>query len=180
MARAKDRIGESRVMNNGQEAAIVCYRSATDIDVRFTVGYIAKHVTYSNFKRGGISNPNISLKKQRLGECRFMNNGMKATITRYNKATDLEIKFEDGLVVSCYNYNNFRNGLISHPSVTVAAIKGKKTRQMNAAMHQGEIAYTKSGQRMILSEYRSADDCDVVFDDGTLKCHIQYGSFLVP
>ena len=53
------RTGEKRIMNCGMEAEIICYRSSTDIDVRFADQTIIKNKSYGSFVRGCISNPNL-------------------------------------------------------------------------------------------------------------------------
>ncbi len=37
---------------NGQQMVIINYRNADDIDVEFDDGYIKKHCSFGNFKKG--------------------------------------------------------------------------------------------------------------------------------
>lgn len=79
-----DRVGETRVMNCGMEATIIRYGKYSDIDIRFEDGKVVVHKKYDQFKKGEIANPNMKVSaKNRLGETRMMNCGMKATIIRY-------------------------------------------------------------------------------------------------
>lgn len=55
----KDRTGEERIMNCGQRAKIIKYRSATDIDIKFESGYVSKHKAYNNFLTGKIVDKSI-------------------------------------------------------------------------------------------------------------------------
>ena len=48
------RIGETNIANNGLKMTIIAYRRASDIDIQFEDGTIAKHRTYTNFKKGSI------------------------------------------------------------------------------------------------------------------------------
>ena len=117
MASKIDRVGETRIMNCGMEATIIRYGGATDIDVHFEDGTVVKHKTYRAFKKGSISNPNIKASAETcLGETRMMNCGMKATIIRYGKHTDIDIRFEDGAVVEHKVYDPFKKAksLIGH------------------------------------------------------------------
>ena len=58
MAEKKDRIGETRLNNNGEEMRIVRYGGKADIDVQFVKdGTIVEHREYKNFKKGYIKNP---------------------------------------------------------------------------------------------------------------------------
>ena len=152
----KDRLGEARMMNCGMEATIIRYGTCADIDVRFEDGTVAVHKTYNAFKKGEIANQNI--KASRLGETRMMNCGMEATIIRYGKAIDIDVRFEDGKVVMHKAYDKFKKGSIAHPSTTAKARLGE-TRMMNCDMEATIIRYGNS------------KDIDVRFEDGTTaKC----------
>ena len=54
------RIGETRIMNNGQKAIIIKYKKYNDINIKFEDNTIVYHKTYNNFKKGRIRNPNIT------------------------------------------------------------------------------------------------------------------------
>ena len=156
MATKTDRLGETRMMNCGIEATIIRYGRCDDIDVRFEDGTVAVHKTYNAFKKGEIANQNI--KASRLGETRMMNCGMEATIIRYGKAIDIDVRFEDGKVVVHKAYDKFEKGNIAHPSTTAEARLGE-TRMMNCDMEATIIRYGNS------------KDIDVRFKDGTIaKC----------
>ena len=119
MASKIDRLGETRVMKCGMEAIIIRYRKAIDIDVRFEDGTVVERKTYSAFKKGSISNPNIKASAETcLGDTRMMNCGMKATIIRYEGATEIDVRFEDGTVVKHGVYGNFKKGEIAHESLS--------------------------------------------------------------
>ena len=118
MAAKIDRLGETRMMNCGMEATIIRYGGATDIDVRFEDGAVAKNKAYGEFKKGGIAHPSTTA-KARLGETRMMNCSMKATIIRYENADDINICFEDGKVVEHKTYRAFKKGYIAHRSLSL-------------------------------------------------------------
>ena len=56
----------------------------------------------------------MAAKIDRVGETRMMNCGMKATIIRYGKAIDIDVRFEDGTVVKHKSYSKFKKGGIAH------------------------------------------------------------------
>ena len=118
---AEARLGETRMMNCGMEATIIRYGGSTDIDVCFEDGTMIGHKIYDNFKRGVIVNPNFN---PHLGEIRMMNCGMEATIIRYGRSDDIDIRFEDGPVVEHKTYDNFKRGAIAHRSLSL--IHGSK------------------------------------------------------
>ena len=162
-----DRLGETRMMKCGMEAIIIRYRKAIDIDVRFEDGTVVKRKTYSAFKKGSISNPNIKASAETcLGETRMMNCGMKATIIRYGKYSDIDICFEDGKVVEHKAYDTFKKGSITNPNIKVSA--------ENCL---GETRMMKCGMEAIIIRYRKAIDIDVRFEDGIEAVHKTYNSF---
>lgn len=119
-------IGERRIMNCGMEATIIEWIGVNDIDVRFEDGTVVCHKSYSNYKKGGITNPQISRKcdktrlsnsrAKHLGETRMMNCGMNATIIEWNAANDINIMFDDGTIVTKKSYSNYCKGGIRNPN----------------------------------------------------------------
>ena len=161
-ASAENRLGETRMMKCGMEATIIRYGTCADIDIRFEDGTVAVHKTYNAFKKGEIANQNI--KASRLSETRMMNCGMEATIIRYGKAIDIDVRFEDGKVVVHKAYDKFKKGSIAHPSTTAKARLGE-TRMMNCDMEATII------------RYGGANDIDVRFEDGKVVEHKTYRAF---
>ena len=164
-ASAENRFGETKMMNCGMEATIIRYGGATDIDVRFEDGAVAKNKAYGEFKKGGIAHPSTTA-KARLGETRMMNCGMKATIIRYENADDINICFEDGKVVEHKTYRAFKKGYIAHQNtnVPVEARLGE-TRMMNC------------GMEATITRYENNMDIDVRFEDGTVAKRKAYSAF---
>ena len=161
---AKNRLGETRMMNCGVEATIIRYGTCADIDVRFEDGTVAVHKTYNAFKKGEIANQNI--KASRLGETRMMNCGMKATIIRYGKAIDIDVRFEDGPVVKHKSYSKFKKGEIANPNIkTFTEVRLGETRMMNCGIEATIIRYGR------------CDDIDVRFEDGAVAKNKAYGEF---
>ena len=161
MATKTDRLGETRMMNCDMEATIIRYNGVRDIDVRFEDGAMAKHKAYDSFKKGKIANPNIKASvENRLGETRMMNCGMEATIIRYGRNNDIDVRFEDGTVVEHKAYDSFKKGEIAKRNIKASA-KDRlgETRMMNCGIEATIIRYGK------------AIDIDVCFKDGAIaKC----------
>ena len=155
-------LGETQMMNCGMEATIIRYEGNTNIDVRFEDENVVEHKTYNAFKKGEIANQNI--KASRLSETRMMNCGMEATIIRYGKAIDIDVRFEDGKVVVHKAYDKFKKGSIVHPSTTAKA-------------RLGETRMMKCGMEATIIRYEGATDIDVRFEDGTVVKHGVYGNF---
>ena len=64
-----------------------------------------------------MSQVNQKLQKERIGQTKTMNNGLKATIIQYRSAHDIDVQFEDGTIVKNKVYSRFINGAIGHPTV---------------------------------------------------------------
>ena len=165
MASKIDRVGETRVMKCGMKATIIRYGGATDIDVRFEDGAVAKNKAYGEFKRSNIAHPSTTA-EGRLGETRMMSCGMKSTIIRYENADDINICFEDGKVVEHKTYDTFKKGSITNPNMKVSA----KNRL-------GETKIMNCGMEATIIQYKNAMDIDVRFEDGTVAVHRQYNQF---
>ena len=159
------RLGETRMMNCGMEATIIRYGGATDIDVRFEDGAVAKNKAYGEFKKGGIAHPSTTA-KARLGETRMMKCGMKATIIRYENADDINICFEDGKVVEHKTYRAFKKGYIAHQNTNVPV-----------EARLGETQMMNCGMEATIIRYENSRDIDVRFEDGKVVGHKAYGTF---
>ena len=108
----------------------------------------------------------MATKTNRLGETRMMNCGMEATIIRYGKAIDIDVRFEDGKVVVHKAYDKFKKGSIAHPSTKVSA----KDRL-------GETNIMNCGMEATIIQYAKYTDIDVRFEDGAVVEHKVYGAF---
>ena len=166
-ASAENCLGETRMMNCGMKATIIRYENYKDIDVRFEDEAVVVHRQYNQFKKGKIANPNMKASAEdRLGETRVMNCGMKATIIRYGKYTDIDVRFEDGIEAVHKTYNSFKKGNIAHQKTNVSAeARLGETRMMNCGMEATII------------RYGNATDIDVRFEDGTVVKDRRYEDF---
>ena len=163
----KDRLGETRMMNCGMEATIIRYESAKDMDVCFKDGAIVEHRKYDSFKRGEIANPNMKVSaKNRLGETRMMKCGMEATIIRYNRCDNINVRFEDGAVVKHRKYREFKKGEIANPNI-----------KTSAENRLGETWMMNCGMEATIIRYGGCNDIDVRFEDGAVAKHKLYDPF---
>ena len=163
----KDRLGETRMMNCGMEATIIRYESAKDMDVCFKDGAIVEHRKYDSFKRGEIANPNMKVSaKNRLGETRMMNCGMKATIIRYGNNGDIDVRFEDRTIAKRKGYGDFKKGKIANPNI-----------KTSAENRLGETWMMNCGMEATIIRYGGCNDIDVRFEDGAVAKHKLYDPF---
>ena len=92
---AINRIGETRMMKCGLKATIIKYNNNKDINIKFEDNTTICNKTYLSFKKGIIRHPTIKTKKtDHTGETRMMKCGLKATITQYDNAHNINIQFE--------------------------------------------------------------------------------------
>jgi hypothetical protein len=158
-------------MKNGRQATIINYHSSQKVDVQFEDGVVRSGVTYYSFKNGNVSHPDDAeekMRNKRLGEARVMNSGERVEIIAYRTFKDVDVQFEDGVVVKNVKYNNFKKGSILHPSNTPEAIAERRIGETNT-MSSGVIA--------TIIAYRSSSDMDVEFSDGSVREHVRYDTF---
>ena len=115
----KNRVGEERYNNQNLLMKIIEYYGANHMDVLFEDGYIAKNVTYQNFKKGNILNHNIKQiirNKYKIGEIKENYQGCKMQLLKYNNCRNIVVKFLDEY--SCIvntTYKTFKNGKVRNP-----------------------------------------------------------------
>ena len=165
------RLGETKVMNDGEKATIVRYKSSKNIDVQFEDGEIVKNVKYNNFKNGSVRHPknsNEALATKRVGETMIMGCGIEATIIAYRGHSDIDIEFADGTIRSNVRYGSFKDGQIAHPS---------QTKDHHQACRVGETKIMNNGRLAKIIKYNSYQDIDVQFEDGEIRHGVSYSYF---
>ena len=180
------RINEKRTMKDGHEAQIIAYRGACDIDIKFDTGEVQCNKTYRSFLAGGLrvskekkekqaqKQKVESLKAERIGETLTMNNGLAAIVIAYRTANDIDVRFEDGVVVKNKAYSSFKNGHIAHPTKKTSST-AKRIRPVKDRL--GEVNTMGNGMSAKIVAYRSSNDISVEFEDGVIVEHVRYGNF---
>ncbi len=169
----KERENETVRASNGLMMKIKEYRTANDIDIEFEDGVVVYNKTYAGFKKGCVphpTKPQDKCKKNRIGEENLACNGLLMKIVGYRNKRDIDIEFEDGVIVKNKTYKSFQSGYVKHPYIS--CIKPTINRK-------GEISLARNGMRMKIKEYRTNDDIDVEFDDGTTVEHKSYQNFRI-
>lgn len=101
----------------------------------------------------------MSKKEERLNLIRKTNEGKTATIIAYRNSNDIDIKFEDGVIVTHKKYANFIAGKIKYPKI------GEKKKMYN-------------NKYATIIAYRNSNDIDIEFEDGSIAYHKRYGDFV--
>ena len=114
---AEERIGETRLSNNGLIMTITAYRKTTDIDVTFENGVVVKNKTYDKFKKGRIYiiDQTINLNESKINKTNQAKNGCNMTIIKYVNKNNIDIAFDNKMIVKNKTYYNFTIGLIGFP-----------------------------------------------------------------
>lgn len=106
----------------------------------------------------------MSRLKSRVGETNTSFEGQLMTIITYRSNKDIDIKFEDGIVVTNKHYTHFKSGTIKNP-------------HKDALERVGESNTATNGQRMTILAYHSYDNIDIRFEDGTIVLNKGYSEF---
>lgn len=175
-----DRIGEEVLARNGQKMKIIAIRNAKDIDVEFDDGTVVKNVVYSNFKKGLISNPNNTWYKTRVrlikesleGKGKYSTyTGEYAKVIKYEGDGKVRIQFKNGVEKVILTPKFLKGKFYSCATV------GEAIKIRDAKKRVGEHWHSTYGQDMKIIAYRSSQDIDVEFEDGTVVEHTTYGHF---
>ena len=102
--------------------------------------------------------------KSRVNETSLSFEGQLMTIIAYRNNKDIDIRFEDGVIVTNKTYFHFKNGTIKNP-------------QKLELERSGEVVRANNGQMMKIIAYRRYDDIDIQFEDGTVVYNKEYASF---
>ena len=184
-----NRIGETKLMNNGMKATIVDYKRANNIKIEFEDKTIVENKSYRNFINGSIANPNLKkknkkektiedirniLKKKytnekewsRIGEVKKMNIGGYGIITKYSSFKDMSVWFNNKTYTH-QHYADFKNGEI---------ITSKERKEKSKTMI-GTTNKMLNGKWASIIKYRNIDDIDVQFENGEILEHVRYIKF---
>ena len=159
------RVGEQSISYNGEKVVIVAYRHCKDIDVQFEDGTIV-NTTYESFLCRKLKNPNF-YKTNYIGNTSVAVNGLKMTVIAYRTSKDIDVRFEDGVVVRHKTYRMFKLGKIGHPTV-------KPDRHKNRV---GEENNAYCGLNMTIVDYINTMDMTVQFEDGYTVSGVRYSYF---
>jgi len=163
------RIGETNINTQGCEMTIIAYRGSHDMDIQFEDGVIVTKAQYVSFRDGKISCKKRAMTMiDRVGETNIDAQGCEMTIIAYRGSHDMDIQFEDGVIVTKAQYVSFRDGKIR---------RTRKKRAMTMINRVGETNINTQGCKMTIIAYRGSHDIDIQFEDGVIVTEAQYVSF---
>ena len=116
----------------------------------------------------------ITQKDERIGQTNLAKIGLMMTIIAYKDCNDIDIQFEDGVIVRHKRYRNFLSGNIIHPDYSAH----RKVAPDMILKRIGETNKSnRTGMMMTIIEYRNCHDIDVKFENGEIVQHCDYQSF---
>lgn len=169
------RLKERFTMRNGMSGQIIEYRKATDCDFRFDDGTVIKHLTYYQIANKSVKNPNIQnvkiTKKQNeiVGNENMMKCGLNCRVICYRNSLDIDVRFDDGVIVEHVALCAFERKQIKHP--TLKSLRDKKTLCNSEAKKKriGKHKISNSGMKMEIIDYISFKEVLVRFSNGVEK-----------
>lgn len=182
----KDRTGETNVNKIGLNMTIIKYRYANDIDIRFDDGSIVEHKYYSHFKSGSVLHPSQNIhdsvsayakrksrryKNKYIGQKKAMNCGNTCEITEYESSKKITVTFEKTGSTVTTSLKRFREGSIQDPDLDVTQLTQNRQKRL------GRKTTAECGMEMTVTAYRSSNDIDVTFQDGTKVEKRSYSEF---
>ena len=113
------------------------------------------------------------VKSYRIGEKKVMRNEMIAEIISYRRNNDIDVKYEDGLIVKHIRYNNFVQGGLKRDDKKPIIWRYLSPRKN----YIGRKRRTLNGYRTLLA-INDDSTIDYIDDDGTLVKQGSYSTFL--
>ena len=151
----KHRLEEKHITNDNYNITIIEYFGCNNCTVKFDDGTILTKLQYGNIKSGCVKKP----KQHRVGEVYKTNQGYNIEIIKYNSATDITVRFEDGVTLDNTSYYRIKEGSIKRPNSSKI----------------GEKFLTRQGCEIEVVQYFNSSNCTIKFDNGVLMKNVQYG-----
>ena len=114
----------------------------------------------------------MSIHKYDVGYTHTNRQGLTYTVIAYRNRSDIDVKFEDGLVVEHIPVTKINQDTLYHPDYPVP--KRKKT---PIDKRLGETKPNKQESKMTIITYRDCDNIDIQFENGFVVEHTNYTLF---
>lgn len=164
-------IGKTKISKIGQKMTIVGYRNKEDVDIQVD-DVLYEHVAVRQFTNGVIgtrSGSNHHLFKDHSGEVNYNTLGLRMIIVNYRNYNDIDVQFDDGVIIEHRSYHHFREGTIDNPNFS--------RKNYLSIRHIGERSISSNGVGMQITEYAGSLDITIQFDTGCVLLHKHYYDF---
>ncbi len=163
----KSYLGKENIASNGMKMRVIKEYKKKDtsiklLDVEFEDGYIKKGTFVSQFNEGRVKNPNFTIKDFRnknkyLGQTKELLDGDVITVIDYKNSDHILVKHKDG-----------REEVITEKFLK----SNKKLLKECISKYVGYSKRMRNAQVATIIAYRSYEDIDIQFEDGTVVEHI--------
>lgn len=157
----KNAIGKKFLNYKGEEATIIEYRNAKDVDVIFNDGEMCKNTTMAQIRKGlfvkdcenqrSIEN----MKRKYIGKIFSSSNGETATVLDYKNNNEIYVEFSDGY--KCYITAKHLNRDFAHP------LKSSKNIENMKKKYEGLFFTTNKGYKCRVLNYISSNNVLIEF-----------------
>lgn len=165
-------IGYTNTSHNGMTYEVIDYISTKNVKVKFEDGTIVQSCSY-DVNHGTVPHPTYTARMYKrdchIGETTNACSGVKMTIIAFRTYNDIDVKFEDGVVVTHKNYGSFKKGEIKHPLGTGKGVLPSNRIGMKVQQKCGEVAE--------IIDYIDQLNVTVRFEDGTILEKRRYSAF---
>lgn len=115
--------------------------------------------------------------KKYIGQSKEQKNTKNATIIRYDNYYDIDVQFDDGIVVEHTSVAKWKNGNIDHPNID----NGKKRDNANERAKKRYIGISKKmkcGLMATIIDYKDCKNVTIQFEDGQIREGIRSDHFM--
>lgn len=111
-------------------------------------------------------------RKYTVGYTQTNQQGLNYTVIEYRNRLDIDIKFEDGLIMEHIPVTKINQNTLYHPDYPIP-----KNNRTPVDQRLGETKENNQGRQMTIIAYRDARDIDIQFSNGFIVEHTQYQLF---
>lgn len=110
--------------------------------------------------------------KYDVGYTKTNRQGLSYKVITYRNTKDVDVEFEDGLVIKHIPVTKLNQDTLYHPEYPIPKLNKTPVDQ-----RLGEKRKNKQGREMTIIEYRGAEDIDVMLESGFIVEHTEYQLF---
>ena len=111
-------------------------------------------------------------RKYEVGYTQTNRQGLNFTVIEYRNRKDIDIQFEDGLIIEHIPVTKINQNTLNHPDYPIVSLK-----RTPVSERLGEIKLNNQGRKMAIIAYRTESDIDVQFENGFIVTNTQYQLF---
>jgi hypothetical protein len=111
-------------------------------------------------------------RKYTVGYTQTNRQGLNYTVIEYRNRKDIDVEFEDGLIVEHIPVTKINQNTLYHPNYPIP-----KLEKTSVDQRLGETRDNNQGRKMTIVAYRGAEDIDVKFENGFVVEHTLYQLF---